>query len=74
MQNSIPAEEQLAVTLSLPAVLHERIRAYRAELNPNRCLTFWTDRAELRALPGNGNPLCEPGIWDSHEGLGIRTR
>ena len=31
MQNSIPAEEQHAVTLTTPAVLHERIRAYRAE-------------------------------------------
>ncbi len=31
MQNSIPAEEQHAVTLTIPAVLHERIRAYRAE-------------------------------------------
>jgi hypothetical protein len=31
MQHSIPAEEQRAVTLSIPAVLHERIRAYRAE-------------------------------------------
>ena len=31
MQNSIPSEEQRAVTLSIPAVLHERIRAYRAE-------------------------------------------
>ena len=30
MQNSIPAEQH-AVTLTIPAVLHERIRAYRAE-------------------------------------------
>jgi hypothetical protein len=31
MQNSIPAEEQRAVTVMIPAVLHERIRAYRAD-------------------------------------------
>ena len=31
MQNSIPAEEQHAVTVTIPAVLRERIRAYRAD-------------------------------------------
>jgi hypothetical protein len=31
MQHSIPAEEQRAVTVTIPAVLHERIRAYRAD-------------------------------------------
>jgi hypothetical protein len=57
MQNSIPAEEQRAVTLRIPAVLHERIRAYRAE----RLLD--TDEEALRDLIERGLAAhaAEPG-------------
>src|SRR4051812_44396378 len=57
MQNSIPAEEQRAVTLSLPAVLHERIRAYRAERHLD------SDQKALRDLIERGLEAyaAEPG-------------
>jgi hypothetical protein len=57
MQNSIPAEEQRAVTLSIPAVLHERIRAYRAERHLD------SDQNALRDLIERGLEAyaAEPG-------------
>ena len=57
MQNSIPAEEQHAVTLTIPAVLHERIRAYRAERELN------SDAQALRDLIERGLEAyaAEPG-------------
>jgi hypothetical protein len=57
MQNSIPSEEQRAVTLSIPAVLHERVRAYRAERHLD------SDQKALRDLIERGLEAyaAEPG-------------
>jgi hypothetical protein len=57
MQNSIPAEEQRSIALSLPAVLHERVRAYRAERQLD------SDQAALQDLIERGLEAyaAEPG-------------
>jgi hypothetical protein len=65
MQNSIPAEEQHAVTLTISAVLHERIRAYRAER------LFESDAQALRDLIERGLEAyaAEPGTVKVDLGL-----
>ena len=66
MQNSIPAEEQHAITLVIPAVLRERIRAYRADRRLD------TDERALRDLIERGLEAyaSEPGTLKVD--LGIR--
>lgn len=57
MQNSIPAEAHDTVTLTLPAALRERVRAYRAEYG------LESETEALRDLIARGLEACitEPG-------------
>lgn len=57
MQNSIPAEAQDTVTLTLPAALRERVRAYRAEYSLD------DEEQALRDLIARGLEarMAEPG-------------